>query len=324
MAEFTPSKKTVQDFNNGVEYIDDNPENGIMGDAVQAESINNIIESQLWTQALATNPVDNSETNNVGIPSIELATMPDGTPRLKAKNLKGEQGVQGKQGIQGKTGNGVASTVISYATSTSGTITPADSAWQTTIPAVSKGNYLWARTIFTYTEGTPKTTYTVAYQGKDGVTPTIDTTLSTTSTNPVQNKIVANAINEKYTKPSSGIPKTDLASNIQQALNTVDSLHLYRRVIQITKDNPPLALWVTLYATNTDAIEHAGQIPWDSLKSSNSFVGNFIKDGKEYWFNYIDARDLYNIKFYGYDGTVLTTSLIGNYTLIEVATAQIF
>ncbi len=51
MAEFTPSKKTAQDFNNGVEYI--NEDVGITGDALQAETINNLVESALYTQEQA-------------------------------------------------------------------------------------------------------------------------------------------------------------------------------------------------------------------------------------------------------------------------------
>lgn len=102
MAEFTPSAKTAQDFNNGMEYVDGYDDN--TGDAIHAETINNVIESQLWTQALATNPIDNSEANNVGTASVELTTMPDGTPNLKVKNMKGEQGIQGKTGETGATG----------------------------------------------------------------------------------------------------------------------------------------------------------------------------------------------------------------------------
>lgn len=164
MANFTPSKKTAQDFNNGVEYVDGVGD--IEGDAVNAESINNVIESQLWTQALATNPVDNSEADNVGTASIELSTMSDGTPRLKVKNIKGKQGNQGIQGAKGDTGNGISSATISYATGTSGTTAPS-SGWQSTVPFVSQGSYLWTRTVTTYTNGTIKTSYSSAYQGKD-------------------------------------------------------------------------------------------------------------------------------------------------------------
>lgn len=43
---------------------------------------------------------------------------------------------------------------------------------------------------------------------------TIDSALSSTSTNPVQNKIINSAISAKYTKPSGGIPASDLASGV--------------------------------------------------------------------------------------------------------------
>lgn len=50
MTEFTPSKKTAQDFNGGVEYVDGDAEAGIFGDAIQAETINNLVESALYSQ----------------------------------------------------------------------------------------------------------------------------------------------------------------------------------------------------------------------------------------------------------------------------------
>lgn len=58
MAEFTPSKKTAQDFNNGIEYI--NEDVGITGDAVQAETINNLVESALYTQEQAESAARNA------------------------------------------------------------------------------------------------------------------------------------------------------------------------------------------------------------------------------------------------------------------------
>lgn len=69
--------------------------------------------------------------------------------------------------IKGKDGNGVSSTVTTYAASASGTTPP--TTWQSTIPAVEQGNYLWARTVITYTNGTTSTSYTKAYQGQDSV-----------------------------------------------------------------------------------------------------------------------------------------------------------
>lgn len=42
---------------------------------------------------------------------------------------------------------------------------------------------------------------------------TIDSSLSSTSTNPVQNKVINSALSGKYSKPSGGIPNSDLANS---------------------------------------------------------------------------------------------------------------
>ncbi|AIS74006.1 endopeptidase [Leuconostoc phage LLC-1] len=80
----------------------------------------------------------------------------------------GEKGADGKDGIPGKDGNGIASTSITYATSTSGITAPAIG-YTSTIPSVAKGSYLWQRTIYTFTNGTTKTSDIVTYFAKDGL-----------------------------------------------------------------------------------------------------------------------------------------------------------
>lgn len=73
----------------------------------------------------------------------------------------------GKVGETGATGNGIASSAITYAASTSGTSAPT-SGWQATIPTVAAGSFLWTRTILTYTNGSTNTSYAVAKQGEKG------------------------------------------------------------------------------------------------------------------------------------------------------------
>lgn len=75
---------------------------------------------------------------------------------------------QGADGIAGKDGNGIASTTVSYGTSTSSTTQP--STWTSTIPTVPAGQYLWTRTITDYTDASVPDTisYTYAKQGADG------------------------------------------------------------------------------------------------------------------------------------------------------------
>lgn len=54
---------------------------------------------------------------------------------------------------------------------------------------------------------------------------TVDSELSATSENPVQNKVINAALAAKgtYSKPSSGIPKSDLASAVQTSLGKADT-----------------------------------------------------------------------------------------------------
>lgn len=69
--------------------------------------------------------------------------------------------------IDGIDGNGITSTVVTYQAGTSGTNHP-NGTWSTTIPYVSPGQYLWSRTVITYTEGNPSTTYSVSFIPKNG------------------------------------------------------------------------------------------------------------------------------------------------------------
>lgn len=70
-------------------------------------------------------------------------------------------------GSKGADGNGIASTAITYQAGTSATVAPTG-AWTSTIPTVPAGQFLWTRTIFTYTDTTTKTVYNVSRQGVDG------------------------------------------------------------------------------------------------------------------------------------------------------------
>ena len=69
----------------------------------------------------------------------------------------------------GSDGKGVAivKTEIKYAVSTSGTTKPSIG-WQTTIPSVSDGNYLWTWTHVEYSDGTKTDAYSVSRHGIDG------------------------------------------------------------------------------------------------------------------------------------------------------------
>lgn len=46
----------------------------------------------------------------------------------------------------------------------------------------------------------------------------VDDELSETSTNPVQNRVITNALDGKYEKPSTGIPASDMSQTVQNSL----------------------------------------------------------------------------------------------------------
>ena len=84
------------------------------------------------------------------------------------KTYIARDGNNGNDGIPGKDGVGIKSTTITYASSTSGTTRPT-SGWSSTIPNVPAGQYLWTKTVWTYTDNTSETGYSVAKMGENGV-----------------------------------------------------------------------------------------------------------------------------------------------------------
>lgn len=99
MAQFNPSKKNLNDFNNGEKFLN-------RVDSPNADDFNNVIESQLYvqeyTEALTDAP-DISQADNVGTPTVELVANGN-YKKFKFSNLKGQKGdtgigQQGKKGI---------------------------------------------------------------------------------------------------------------------------------------------------------------------------------------------------------------------------------
>ena len=81
---------------------------------------------------------------------------------------KGNKGLKGDKGETGATGIGVKSTAVTYQVSSSGTTAPTGT-WSTSVPSVSAGQFLWTRTIITYSNNTTSTLYSVGRNGTNGV-----------------------------------------------------------------------------------------------------------------------------------------------------------
>lgn len=72
-----------------------------------------------------------------------------------------------KDGENGSDGMGIKSTSCTYQAGASGTAAPTGT-WLSYIPEVSDGQYLWTRTVITYTDGTKSTSYSVGKMGENG------------------------------------------------------------------------------------------------------------------------------------------------------------
>lgn len=69
--------------------------------------------------------------------------------------------------FKGTPGKGISSTEITYQAHTNGTAAPTG-AWLANPPAVADNQYLWTRTIITYTDTTTSTSYSVGKMGRGG------------------------------------------------------------------------------------------------------------------------------------------------------------
>ena len=83
------------------------------------------------------------------------------------KGDKGDTGAKGDKGDTGAAGKGIVSTTITYQKSDSGTVVP-NGTWSSSIPNVGASEYLWTKTVITYTSGDPSTSYSVGMMGDTG------------------------------------------------------------------------------------------------------------------------------------------------------------
>jgi phage minor structural protein len=127
-----------------------------------AVSTSNTVTPTVWfDDVLVTNSV------NKYLWSYETITYTDGTSVDSNKRVIGTYGDTGKDGATGADGKGIKSTAVTYQASTSGTVIPTGT-WQTNIPTVSAGQYLWTRTVIMYTDDSKSTSYSVGRMGTNG------------------------------------------------------------------------------------------------------------------------------------------------------------
>ena len=102
----------------------------------------------LWTKTVWTYTDDTSETGY-------------------QKTYIAKDGNSGNDGLPGKDGVGIKKTTITYAVGTSGTTAPTNG-WDSQVPNVPAGQFLWTKTVWTYTDNTNETGYSVSKIGEKG------------------------------------------------------------------------------------------------------------------------------------------------------------
>lgn len=210
------------------------------------------------------------------------------------------QGVDGKEGEIGKTGNGIKNYVIEYAVSTSGKEIPADSEWETEIPVVQKGQYLWTRTTLNYTDDTNSFSYSVAYQGTDGAMGNTgygiyDDGLTSTST------IGTESINVSNAQLTHSISVGDFEIvKFNSVIGNEFALYKVTRVTPVSgginRYSLQLSFISRLSGTNGTRIFNSitgsfdnqtiANVPFSRLRPTSimpPLVGDFISDGKGTW-----------------------------------------
>lgn len=120
---------------------------------------------------------------------------PTSVGTYKWAKIKGEAGAKGDKG---DTGKGVKSTSVAYQVSTSGTTVPTGT-WSGSVPSASAGQYLWTRTIITYTDDTTSTIYSVGRMGTNGANGTNGKSIGS-----VVNYYLATASSSGVTTATSG------------------------------------------------------------------------------------------------------------------------
>lgn len=135
--------------------------------------------------------IHSTPDNWMGIYCGTSSTAPTSYQAYQWFEIKGEKGETGDSVV-------VSNTAVDYSVGDDGTTVPQN--WQSTVPTVPQGKYLWTRTVVTYTYGTQTTsttTYSSCRNGIDG----------SGSVNSVNN--ISPDANHNVTLPMDNVPTTN-------------------------------------------------------------------------------------------------------------------
>lgn len=120
----------------------------------------------IWIKYASQEPTESSHSMGdipddwIGIYYGNASTAPSDWKLYQWFKHKGEKGDTGNPAT-------ISSRSVTYQIGSSGTIEPSGN-WQSTVPEVPQGKYLWTRTVVQFNTGDPITWYSVAYAGING------------------------------------------------------------------------------------------------------------------------------------------------------------
>ena len=192
--------------------------------------------------------------------------------------IKGETGAKGNDGTSVK----ITAKSVTYQASTSGTTTPTGT-WVANPPTVAKGQYLWTKTVVTYSDGNSTTAYSVAYQGTNGT-------------------------NGQNGTNGRGVKSTEVTYQIWANGTSTPNGTWVATVPDTTADKP--YLWTRTIITYTD-----------NTKSTSYSVGSTLKGVNVGGRNLIDGSDnLENWAWNSAEGHQYTIDYADDYATIVVTT----
>ena len=123
------------------------------------------LQTRVWFRYAHIEPTQDSDMTTtpdewIGIATNTSSSAPTSYTSYTWYKYKGETGETG-------TAAAITAQTVRYQASTSGTVTPTGT-WQSSIPTVPQGSYLWTRTELAFNDGTTVTSYSVGRMGIDG------------------------------------------------------------------------------------------------------------------------------------------------------------
>lgn len=181
---------------------------------------------------------------------------------------RGPQGIQGLQGPTGATGKGIKSASVSYQVGTSGTTAPTGTWSSTPVATTAQGQFLWTRTITTYTDNATTTVYSVSAHGATGVKGATGATGATGAKGADGRGIKSTSITYQASGSQTATPTGTWSASIPTI--SVNSPYLWTRTIITYSDNTTS----TIYSVSSSAaVVTSIQEQYYSSTSSSSTTG---------------------------------------------------